>query len=242
MAPDALSVRSSRSRGRPRKARRRELCIAAPVEVPHATGTHNQGTAMSQNKWELTMRRTWLVMVGALAGFGAGLALFASSGLAQGAQQQQGEQQRFKEMKLTEKQIQSFIATQKKLAPLASKLEADQPDPALQKQVEQIAKSSGFSTMDEFSDVGANVSVLLAGLDAQTGQFIEPPDQIRRDMEEVKKDPQMSKQEKDQAVAQMQAALKTAVPLKFKENVALVRKYQKELEQALGEGQPEPQK
>ena len=199
---------------------------------------------MSDNNRELTMRRTWLVTLAALAGLGAGLGLLASTGMAQGARQEQGEQQRFKEMKLSEQQIQSFITSQKKLAPLASKLEAaaGQPDPALQKQVEQIAKCSGFSTMQEFSDVGVNVSVVLAGLDAQTGQFVEPPEQIRRDMEEVKKDPQMSKQEKDQALAEMQAALKTAVPLKFKENVALVRKYQRELEQALGEDQPATKK
>jgi hypothetical protein len=185
------------------------------------------------------MRRRWLVMLAALAGFGAGLGLSAATGMAQGARPEQGEQQ-FKEVRLTDKQIQSFIATQQKLAPLQSRLEAaaDKPDPALQKQVEQIAKSSGFASMDEFSDVGATVSVVLAGLDAQSGQFIEPPDQIRRDMDEVKKDPQMSKQEKDQALAQMQAALRTAAPLKFKENVALVRKYQKELEQALGDEQP----
>jgi hypothetical protein len=186
------------------------------------------------------MRSTWLVTLAVFAGLGA----FASTGMAQGARQEQGEQQQFKQMKLTDQQIQSFITTQKKLAPLASKLEAaaGQPDPALQKQVEQIAKSSGFATMEEFSDVGANVSVVLAGLDAQTGQFLEPPDQIRRDMEEVKKDQQMSKEEKDQALAEMQAALKTAVTLKFKENVALVKKYQKELEQVLGEDQAEAKK
>jgi hypothetical protein len=35
----------------------------------------------------------------------------------------------------------------------------------------------------------------------------------------------------------MQQALKTAAPLQFKENVALVKKYQKELDQVLGQDQ-----
>ena len=34
-----------------------------------------------------------------------------------------------------------------------------------------------------------------------------------------------------------QAALKVAAPLQFKENVALVKKYQKELDEALQSGQ-----
>jgi hypothetical protein len=33
----------------------------------------------------------------------------------------------------------------------------------------------------------------------------------------------------------MQEALKVAAPLRFKENVALVKKYQKELDQVLGQ-------
>jgi ribosome maturation protein Sdo1 len=74
--------------------------------------------------------------------------------------------------------------------------------------------------------------VVLSGLD-QSGQFTEPPEQIKKDMEEIKRDSQLPQKEKEQALSEMQEALKTAAPLKFKENVALVKKYQKELEAAL---------
>ncbi|MFL5532134.1 MAG: hypothetical protein ACJ8BC_09205 [Gemmatimonadales bacterium] len=176
------------------------------------------------------MRTIWLRMSAAFAG----LALLASLGMAQNQAQGQGEPQ-FKQLKLTEKKVQGFISAQKQLAPLSSKLDAagDKADPALQKQVEQIAKSNGFSTVDEFSEVGANISLVLAGLDTQTGQFTEPPDQIRRDMEEIKQDKQMSQDDKNQALKEMQDALKTAQPLQFKENVALVKKYQKQLNEVL---------
>jgi hypothetical protein len=169
-------------------------------------------------------------MFGALAA-AAALVLLIPLSAAQ-SQKQEESQQQFKQVKLTEKQVQSFIAAQKALAPLSEKLEAagDQPDPAVQKQVEQIAKNSGFSTMEEFDDVGANISLVLGGLDPQTGQFTEPADMIKKDIDELKQDKQMSQKDKDQALAEMQEALKTAQPLQFKENIALVKKYQKDLE------------
>jgi SPX domain protein involved in polyphosphate accumulation len=176
---------------------------------------------------ERTMRTIWLGKVAALAG----LALFAASAIAQS--QKDGEDQwQFKQIKLTEKQVQDFISAQKQLAPLANKLEnaADKPDPALQKQIEQIAKSNGFSTIDEFDDVAANISLVLAGLDPQSGQFTEPPDQIKKDIDELKQDKQLPQKDKDQALAEMQEALKRVAPLQFKENVAVVKKYQKELD------------
>src|SRR5262247_4287122 len=174
------------------------------------------------------MRTIWL---GKLAVLG-GLALFAVSAIAQ-SQKDGQDQSQFKQFKLTEKQVKDFISAQKQLAPLASKLEgaADKPNPELQKQIEGIAKSNGFSTLDEFDDVAANISLVLAGLDPQSGQFTEPPDQLRKDIEELKQDKQMSQKDKDQALAQMQEALKRAAPLEFKENVAVVKKYQKELDE-----------
>jgi hypothetical protein len=176
---------------------------------------------------ERTMRTIWLGKLAVLAG----LALFATSAIAQ-SQKDGQDQSQVKQIKLTEKQVRDFISAQKQLTPLASKLEsaADKPDPALQKQVEQITKSNGFSTLDEFDDVAANISLVLAGLDPQ-GQFTEPPDQIKKDIDELKQDKQLSQKDKDQALAEMQEALKSAAPLQFKENVAVVKKFQKELDQ-----------
>lgn len=180
------------------------------------------------------MRTKWL---GTLAGL-VGFCVFAVSGVAQSQRQDDGGQG-LKQMRLTEKQIQGFISAQKQLAPLSSKLDAsgDKPDPALQSEIEQIAKNNGFSTLDELGDVGANISMVLAGLDPKTGKFTELPDLIRKDMEDLKQNKQMSQKDKDEALSDMQQALKTAAPLQFKENVALVKKYQKELDQALAQDQ-----
>ena len=186
------------------------------------------------------MRTVSLGMLAALAG----LAVSASVVMGQGAQQggAQGDKQAanvqpLKQVKLTDKKIQGYIAAQKQLAPLADKLQAagEKADPALDKEIEQIAKGNGFASTEELGEVSANISIVMAGLDAKTGQFTEPPDQIRKEMAEIKQDTQMSQQDKDEAIAHMQKALKVAAPVKFKENVSLVKKYQKKLDEVMSE-------
>jgi hypothetical protein len=107
------------------------------------------------------MKTTWRATFAAVAMVG----LLASPAMAQG--QKQAESDQLKQMKLTDKQVQGFISAQKELAPLSSKLEGagDKPDPALQTQLDQIAKKNGFSSAQELDDVGANISVVLSGLD-----------------------------------------------------------------------------
>ena len=205
----------------------REAMLRAPRELA-VLSVVNVADASPRPTMERKMRTIWLGKLAVLAG----LTLFAASAVAQNQKDGQ-EQGQLKQIKLTEKQVRGFISAQKQLAPLASKLESagEKPDPALQKQVEQITKSNGFSTLDEFDDVAANISLVLAGLDPQSGQFTEPPDQLRKDIEELKQDKQMSGKDKDQALTEMQEALKSAAPLQFKENIAVVKKYQKELDE-----------
>ena len=190
------------------------------------------------------MRTKWLATLAAFVGLGLILTMgpAARSDTEQGQDQGQGLL-RFKQQKLTETDMQRFIAAQKQLAPLSGKLAAsgDKADPSLQKQVEQIAKSSGFSTIEELGNVTANVSLVLAGLDAQTGQFTEPPDLIRKEIDAVKQNQDLSQEDKQQAVAEMEQALKTAAPLQYKENVAMVQKFQKELDQVLAPEQQDTQ-
>ena len=164
--------------------------------------------------------------------FMIGLAMLGPSVVAQG-QKESERQQQVKQIKLTDRQVQSYISAQKQFAPLAAKLEGagDQPDPALQSQMEQIAKSNGFASLEELDDVATNIALVLDGLDPQTGQFLEPSEQIKKAMDEVRQDGQMPQKDKDQALAEMQEELKSAAPLQFKENVAVVKKYQKELDQ-----------
>ena len=171
--------------------------------------------------------------------FMIGLAMLGPSVVAQG----QKESERQQQVKQTDRQVQSYISVQKQFAPLAAKLEGagDQPDPALQSQTEQIAKSNGFASLEELDDVATNIALVLDGIDPQTGQFLEPSEQIKKAMDEVRQDGQMPQKDKDQALAEMQEELKSAAPLQFKENVTVVKKYQKELDQVLQQEQEKQQ-
>jgi hypothetical protein len=131
--------------------------------------------------------------------------------------------------------VQGFIAAQKDLSAIASKLQAagEKPDPKLQADLEQIAKKNGFKSFNEFDDVAANISMVMAGLDPQSGEYSDPLEMIKKEMEEVRADKSIPEADKKQTLAEMEDALKNTPPLQYRENVALVKKYQKEIEKSL---------
>ena len=94
----------------------------------------------------------------------AAVALLGSAAFALGASAQE-----IKQMQLSDKQIESFIAAQKDFAPLASKLleGGEKPNDALTAELEGVAKKHGFASFAEYEDVGANISIVLEGLDRQ---------------------------------------------------------------------------
>ena len=96
---------------------------------------------------------------------------------------------------------------------------------SLQAQFEATAKKYGFASYAEYDDVFNNVSLVMSGIDPQTKAFTEPPEALKRQIAEVQADKTMSKEEKKQALEEMNEALKDARPVEFKENVALVTKY-----------------
>src|SRR3990172_6913393 len=91
-------------------------------------------------------------------------------------------------MQLTDKQVASFIEAQKDFAPLSGKLleAGEKPDDALVKQLEDIAKKHGFASFTEFEDVGANITIVLDGLDRKTGAYTDPIEKMKQELEEIK--------------------------------------------------------
>jgi hypothetical protein len=156
------------------------------------------------------------------------LALFQAPGAANA--------QAVKQVQLSEKQVQGFIAAQKEMAAVAEKMQGDKPDPKLQAQLEAIAKKYGFANFAEYDDVAANISLIVGGIDPQTKKFLEPRDQILKEIEAVKADKTMSAADKKKAIDELNEALKTAEPIKFKENIALVTKYYEKLDAVMQQG------
>jgi hypothetical protein len=143
--------------------------------------------------------------------------------------------QDFKQMKLTERHVQGFIASQRELTALADRLQeaGEKPDPQLQAELETLAKKHGFESFSELDDVAANISVVMAGLDPQTGDYSDPLDAIRQEMEDIKADASIPDNDKKQMLEEMTAALSTTPPLQYKENVEVVKRHRDAIEKAL---------
>jgi hypothetical protein len=143
--------------------------------------------------------------------------------------------QDIKQMKLTDKQVQGFIASQKDLAAISGKLQAagDKPDPALQAELEAIAKKHGFSSFAELDDVAANISIVMAGLDPQTGDYTDPLEALKKELDEVKSDASIPEADKKQLVEELTDAIKSTPPLEHKDNIGIVKKHREEIEKAM---------
>ena len=133
--------------------------------------------------------------------------------------------QEVKQIKLTEKHIQGFMASYEDMAKLFESANPDNPDPKVEAQAVVIAKKNGFASLAEYEGAWMNILMIMTGIDPQTKKFTEPPNQIKNEIAALKADKSVPEAEKKEGLAQLEAALKTAKPIKFKENIALVLKY-----------------
>ena len=133
--------------------------------------------------------------------------------------------QEVKQIKLTEKHIQGFMAASKDMANLYDGADPDKPDPKVEAQAKAVAKKSGFASLAEYEDASMNIAMIMYGIDPQTKKFTEPPEQIKKEIAALKGDKSVPEAEKREGLAQLEAALKDARPVQFKENIALVLKY-----------------
>jgi hypothetical protein len=151
---------------------------------------------------------------------------FSAAALAQGA---------VKQVPLTAKHVEGFIAAQKDMAAVAEKMQgnSDKPDPKVQAELESIAKKHGFASFAEYDDVAANISMVMAGIDPQSRAFTEPKVAIQKEIDEVKADTTIPDKEKKQMLEELAEALKTAQPIQHPENIELVKKYWEKIDAVL---------
>jgi hypothetical protein len=92
-------------------------------------------------------------------------------------------------------------------------------------QAAAIAKKNGFASLAEFDDVSVSIAAIMSGIDPQTKKFTEPPEQMKKEIAALKADKTIPEADKKDDLAELEAALKVAKPIQFKENIALVLKY-----------------
>jgi hypothetical protein len=171
------------------------------------------------------MQHAFRLMIAAIAA--VVLAHVSGDALAQGA---------VKQIKLTEKHVEGFVAAQKDMSAVTEKMQgnaSDKPDPKVQAELESVAKKHGFATFQEYDDVAANISMVMAGIDPQTKAFTEPKVAIQKEIDEVKGDTSIPDKEKKQMLDELSEALKTAQPIQNPGNIELVKKYYEKIDAVL---------
>jgi hypothetical protein len=143
-----------------------------------------------------------------------------------------------KQIKLTEKHMESFIAVSEPMAQLYDGVNPNKPDPKLEAQAEALVKKNGFASLGEYDDVSMNIAMIISGIDPQTKKFTEPLEQIKQNIDAVKSDKSVPEAEKKEDLEQLGTALKSVKPVQFKENVALVLKYFDKLTELMQEQGP----
>lgn len=142
----------------------------------------------------------------------------------------------FKQVKLDNKMVESFITAQKDIAEFAQKNPAqqgDKPDPKVQAELDGIAKKHGFANFAEFDDVGFNITMVLSGIDKDSGKFTDPIVSIKQEIEEITADKTIPEKDKKQILDELNESLKNTPPLQYPENVEVVKLYREKIEQVL---------
>jgi hypothetical protein len=144
-----------------------------------------------------------------------------------------------KQIALTDKQIEGVLAAQKDMDAITAKLvDNAKPDPTMAAQFDGVARKNGFAGYDEYSNVLDNISIVLAGFDPATKQYVGTDVVIKAQIAQVEADKKMSANEKKEALADLNEALRApAPPIENKGNIDLVAKYYDKLADALGDDQ-----
>ena len=135
-----------------------------------------------------------------------------------------------KQIKLSEKHLDSFIASHKDIAELLEKLPAETSETAAQGQIDAIAKKHGFKDHNEYNEVASNIDLVMSCIDPKTREFTEPPVLLKKELDDVMADKSMPEQDRKQWIEELTERVKSAQPILHPSNVELVKKYYDKLE------------
>jgi hypothetical protein len=128
---------------------------------------------------------------------------------------------------LTAQQIEGVIAASKEMDAIIDKIPDNaRPDAKVDAQLDALAKKYGFASYPDYNDVTDNISMVLGGFDPGTNKYVGPDAVLKGQMAKVQADKKMPPKDKKAALAEMNEALKTPMPLiEYKGNIDLVAKY-----------------
>ena len=136
------------------------------------------------------------------------------------------------QVRLTEQHVQGFIAMQKVLTELARTLEgdADANDDTVVKKLEALAKQNGFDSFAQFDNIAANITLVISGIDPDTGKYTDPRELMRADIADIRTDTTLNDKERAELIADLEAAIKGTPVVEHPENIEVVRRFAREIE------------
>ncbi len=145
-----------------------------------------------------------------------------------------------KQVALTEKQIESVLASQKDFDALSSQQPADKPGakapPNMLGKLDDVAKKYGFANYADYAVVLANIELVIGGFDPKTKTYVGAEAVLKQQLAEIQADKKMPVAEKKEAVEDINGALKALPPaVEFKGNIDLVGKYYDKLSAVMQE-------
>jgi hypothetical protein len=191
------------------------------------------------------MRATIPTLVAAGLALAAPTAVLAPISLAFAQAQQPAGGEAIKQIALTDKQIDGYLAAKKDVDAVLAKLPESaqgQPDPKVAAQLDDVVKKYKFASYAEYSSVEDNISLVMQGVDQQSKKYVGAETVIKQEIAAVKAEKGMSPKDKKEALEQLNGALKEAAPVQFPANIELVTKNFDKISAAMPQDQEQPQK
>src|SRR5262249_16628163 len=141
-----------------------------------------------------------------------------------------------KQIQLTDKHIEGFIAAQGEIPAVTERIEdqtLEKLDPVLQAELEAIAKKHGFTSDAEYDDVAATISMVMAGIEPHSKEFIGPEAACHTENEGVRAEASIPEGEKKQMLGELAEAMRTAPHIEYPGNIEIVKSYYDKIDAAL---------
>lgn len=147
-----------------------------------------------------------------------------------------------RQIALTEKQIESVLASQKDFDALGNQQTPDKPGakaaPNMLGKLDDVAKKFGFANYADYTVVLDNIGLVIGGFDPKTKTYVGAPAVIKQQIAEIQADKKMPANEKKEALEDLDQALKNPPPaVENKGNIDLVGKYYDKLSVLFQDGE-----
>ena len=145
-------------------------------------------------------------------------------------------QERVKQIKLTEKQVEAIIAVQGDqdfAASVKKLLGKPATDAAIVAELDVAARKHGLKDYAEYVDVFNTIGLVMNRIDPQTKAMIDTEAEIKKEIAEVTADKSIADEDRKLLLRDLDQSLMSLQPIEHPGNLALVLKYYDKLKDAL---------